>query len=332
MTREILGQSPAVKALLKLIKQVCGAKTNILVIGESGTGKELVARLIHDSGPLKDKPFVAVNCGAIPENLIESEMFGHKRGSFTGAVSDKDGLFQVAHGGTLFLDEVGELPLGMQVKLLRAIQERTIRKVGGNENQKIDVRIIAATNRDLEAAVGKGTFREDLYYRLNVIQITTPPLRDRKGDVRILAEKFLDRYAQRSGKKVKVFNPEVMNILEGHSWPGNVRELENLVERAVTLTNGESISAEALPPIFRDQIIGSVEAQKNAASEIQVPYPDFSEGNIDFEKILSEVERVYFTEALAQAGGVKKKAALLLGMNLRGFRYRLDKLGMDEGD
>jgi two-component system, NtrC family, response regulator PilR len=186
-TVQILGQSSAVKSMISMIEKVAASKTNVLVIGESGTGKELVARMIHQSSPLRDKPFVPVNCGAIPDTLIESEMFGHKKGSFTGAVVEKAGLFEAAHGGTLFLDEVGEIPLAMQVKLLRAIQERCFRKVGGTEDVRVDVRIIAATNRDLEAGVAAGTFREDLYYRLNVILIKTPPLRERRGDVRVLA-------------------------------------------------------------------------------------------------------------------------------------------------
>jgi two-component system response regulator PilR (NtrC family) len=196
-SRPILGESASIKALINLILKVGPTKANLLVIGESGTGKELVARMIHECGPLRDKPFIPVNCGAIPETLIESEMFGHKKGSFTGAVADKMGLFEAANGGTLFLDEVGELPLSMQVKLLRSIQERVIRRVGGNDDIRIDVRIIAATNRDLEAAVKKGTFREDLYYRLNVILIKTPPLRDRAGDVRLLASAFLEKFSKK---------------------------------------------------------------------------------------------------------------------------------------
>src|SRR5271156_5979971 len=208
--KKIIGEAPVVKELLDMIRRVAPSRTNVLVIGESGTGKELVARMIHDSSLLKDKPFVPVNCGAIPENLIESELFGHKRGSFTGAVQDKVGLFEVAGGGTLFLDEVGELPLGMQVKLLRAIQERVIRRVGGNDDIKVDVRVIAATNRDLEAAVAQGTFREDLYYRLNVILIKTPPLRDRKSDIPMLAEHFLKKVSTKYKKTFEGFEPEVM--------------------------------------------------------------------------------------------------------------------------
>src|SRR6185437_5810967 len=209
----ILGDAPPVKALLNLIHKVASTKTNILIIGESGTGKELVARMIHEQGPLKERPFIPVNCGAIPETLIESEMFDHKRGSFTGAVQDKMGLFEAAHTGTLFLDEVGELPLSMQVKLLRALQERIIRKVGGTDDVKVDVRVIAATNRDLESAVAAGTFREDLYYRLNVILIRTPPLRERKTDISALATHFLSKIATKYKKSLDGFEPEVLRAL-----------------------------------------------------------------------------------------------------------------------
>jgi transcriptional regulator with PAS, ATPase and Fis domain len=230
-----------------MIEKVAPVKTSVLIIGESGTGKELIARMIHERSAVRGKPFVPVNCGAIPETLIESEMFGHKRGSFTGAVSEKQGLFEVAHTGTLFLDEVGELPLSMQVKLLRAIQERSFRKVGGTEDIKVDVRIIAATNRDLEIAVNKGTFREDLYYRLNVIQLKSPALRDRPGDVKVLAHAFLKKFSDRAAKEIESLSPDCMLALENWTWPGNVRELENVLERAVTLENDNQLSLHSLP-------------------------------------------------------------------------------------
>ncbi len=339
-TRVILGQSPAVKELLGLIAKVAPNKTNVLVIGESGTGKELVARMIHETGPIKDRPFVAVNCGAIPENLIESELFGHKRGSFTGAVSDKPGLFEVANGGTLFLDEVGELPLGLQVKLLRAIQDRTIRRVGGTQDQKIDVRIIAATNRDLEAAVAKGTFREDLYYRLNVILIKTPALRDRKGDVKILADAFLKRFAAKGGRALNGFAPETMAALERFTWPGNIRELENVLERAVTLEPGDHISLLSLPEEMQrvaPPAVGALAPStgKNAPSATQsfvyLPAPDFTKGAINLDEILSQVEQAYLNKALEASGDVRKKAAELLGITLRSLRYRLQKAGVEAG-
>jgi len=345
VSRTILGESPAVKDLLKLIGRVAGSKTNLLVIGESGTGKELVARMIHESGPLKDKPFIPVNCGAIPENLIESEMFGHRRGSFTGAVSEKMGLFEAANGGTLFLDEVGELPLNMQVKLLRAIQERVFRKVGGNDDIKVDLRIIAATNRDLEAAVAKGTFREDLYYRLNVILIKTPPLRERTGDVELLAKSFLHRISTRSKRSFEGFTPEALAALIAHSWPGNIRELENVIERAVTLEAGNLIMKESLPLTVFSSPTVPVSSRKNEISsisltgtaggsngdsaEIRLPAPDFSKGVLNLDAILNEIEKLYLTKALAHSGGVKRKAADLLGITFRSIRYRLTKLGID---
>jgi two-component system response regulator PilR (NtrC family) len=335
--KKILGDSPPVRALLALIERVAGSKTNVLIIGESGTGKELVARMIHDRGPLRGKPFIPVNCGAIPETLIESEMFGHKKGSFTGAVGDKLGLFEAASGGTLFLDEVGELPLSMQVKLLRAIQERVIRKVGGTDDIHIDVRIIAATNRDLEAGVAKGTFREDLYYRLNVLLIKTPPLRERRGDVRLLAQVFLRRFADKQGKALTGFAPDAMAALEAFNWPGNIRELENIVERAVTLENGTEISLSSLPA----NVIGAkaplaggapVSGLPAATTELRLPAPNFASGPLNLDAILADVERAYLVAALEHAGGVKKRAAELLGITFRSMRYRLKKIGLDAGD
>lgn len=330
MSSEILGRSSVVLEMLEMIKRVAPAKSNVLICGESGTGKELIARMIHQIGPLKDMPFIPVNCGAIPENLIESEMFGHQKGSFTGAVNDKTGLFEAAHKGTLFLDEVGELPLSLQVKLLRAIQDKSFRKVGGVENIRVDVRIIAATNRDLEAAVKKGTFREDLYYRLNVILISAPPLRERKGDISILAKEFLKRFAEKAKKDINKFEPEVLESLEKYSWPGNIRELENLVERAVTLETQDSISFHALPRDFQN-LAHSVPFQEEV-KEIRLPAPDFGSGKIDLDSVLGEVEKIYLLAALNHCGGAKKKAASLLGVTFRSLRYRLKKLGIEEDD
>jgi two-component system response regulator PilR (NtrC family) len=332
---------------LNLIHRVAATKTSVLVIGESGTGKELVARMIHEQGPLKDKPFIPVNCGAIPETLIESEMFGHKRGSFTGAVSDKLGLFEAAHGGTLFLDEVGELPLAMQVKLLRALQERVIRKVGSNEDVKVDVRVIAATNRDLEAAVAQGTFREDLYYRLNVILIKTPPLRDRKSDVPMLAEHFLKKICAKYKKSLEGFEPDVLQALQNYAWPGNVRELENTIERTVTLESGKLVSKASLPATIQASMKsvsfhasnnsspgsgGFVVSEHSGNKELTLPAPDFTKGVINLDEILGEVEKTYLLAALEHTGGVKKRAADLLGITFRSIRYRLKKLGVDHKD
>lgn len=350
--RKILGDSLAVKNLLSMIGKVSGNKTNVLVIGESGTGKELVARMIHESGPLKAKPFIPVNCGAIPETLIESEMFGHKRGSFTGAVADKPGLFEAANGGTLFLDEVGELPLPMQVKMLRALQEKVIRRVGANEDLKVDCRIIAATNRDLEAAVKAGTFREDLYYRLNVILIKTPPLRERPGDTELLADVFLKKFAERQGKTLAGFTPEALEAFRLHGWPGNVRELENTIERAVTLETSDRITLGVLPATaiaeYEKGSRRSLESSTiragmpapvpgaapstSTAREIRLVLPDFRHGPMNLDETLAEVERIYLKHALEHAGGVKKRAAELLGMTFRSIRYRLVKIGLESGE
>jgi len=299
-----------------------------LITGESGTGKEVVAKAIHYNGPLKDKPFVTVNCGAIPENLMESEMFGHKKGSFTGAVADKTGLFEVADNGTLFLDEVGELPLTIQVKLLRAIQERVIRRVGATDDMKIEVRIIAATNRNLEEMVQKGTFRQDLYYRLNVINIKTPSLRERRDDIPLLANHFLKKYNERLNKNIGGISQEAMDILCKYEYPGNVRELENMIERTVALEGGATILPESLPPL-----VNTNSGRKMASSnEIEIG----AEG-VDLDKVMGQIEKELLIKAIHSAGGVKKKAAKLLHISFRSMRYRVEKynlgvMGDDEED
>lgn len=310
--KPILGKSKAIKELLKLIERVAPTDTSILVTGESGTGKELVARQIHDLSERKNEAFVAVNCGAIPENLIESELFGHKRGSFTGAVSEKVGLFEAADGGTLFLDEIGELPLSMQVKLLRSLQEKKVRKVGGTEDQKIDVRVIAATNRDLEAAIAKNEFREDLYYRLNVIQLKTPPLRIRKEDLIELCEHFLLKYAKQGNKEIEGFSDEAMDALKNYNWPGNVRELENSIQRCVALTSGKEVSIEVLPA----SIVGMSEEDHEKRDRLRGrPFlPSLKDGPVNLPEILVKVERFYIDGALHACKGDKKKAAERLGM------------------
>lgn len=336
MSQKILGESPSIRQLLSLIEKVAATKTNVLVVGESGTGKELIARMLHESGILKGKPFVAVNCGAIPETLIESELFGHKKGSFTGAVVEKVGLFEVANTGTIFLDEVGELPLSMQVKLLRVIQDRAFRRVGGVEDIRVDIRIIAATNRDLEAAILQGVFREDLYYRLNVIQIKSPPLRHRKEDIKLLADHFLEKLNERFGQRISGFQPQVITALEAYHWPGNIRELENVIERAFTLENGKKISLSALPPTVIAEFDPAKKQGLSAApefiplpQEIRVPAPDFTKGPVELDKILGQIERAYLSAAIQSAGGVKKKAGNLVGITFRSLRYRLKKLGID---
>jgi two-component system response regulator PilR (NtrC family) len=299
-----------------LIAQVADTKANVMLSGESGTGKELVARAIHSSGDRRDLPFVAVNCAAIPENLLESELFGHVKGAFTGAVQSKAGLFETADGGTLFLDEVGELSLQLQVKLLRVIQDKSIRRVGGTSDQRVDVRIVAATNRRLEDEVAAGRFREDLYYRLNVIEISLPPLRERVDDIPLLAAHFAEKYAHELGKPVADLSEEALARLMDYRFPGNVRELENVIERAVALSRGEAIELESLPPTLLDP------AEPAATSRIPP-------GGVDLETQMNDYERELLLDALEAAGGVKKRAAKLLGISFRSYRYRLEKLGLD---
>ncbi|MEC9282078.1 MAG: sigma-54 dependent transcriptional regulator [Bdellovibrionota bacterium] len=325
--QNIIGNSDAMHQIFHLIERVSQSPTNVLVTGESGTGKEVVAKAIHYNGPIKEKPFVTVNCGAIPENLMESEMFGHKKGSFTGAVADKVGLFEAADEGTLFLDEVGELPLNIQVKLLRAIQERIIRKVGATEDQKVNVRIIAATNRDLQTMVNEGSFREDLFYRLNVINIKTPALRERTDDIPLLAKHFLKKYSERMGKGIGAISDEAMEILKGYNYPGNVRELENIIERTVALEAGGSILPESLPPLVSVNRAGTAERRLASAHEIEI-----TDDGVDLDKILGQIEKELIVKAIHHTDGVKKKAAKLLGITFRSRRYRVDKYGLGSSD
>lgn len=317
--QNMIGNSAPMHAVFDLVKRVSQAPTNILVTGESGTGKEVVAKAIHYNGPLKDKPFVTINCGAIPENLMESEMFGHKKGSFTGAISDKMGLFEFADGGTLFLDEVGELPLSIQVKLLRAIQERIIRRVGATDDLKIEVRIIAATNRNLEDMVSKGTFRQDLFYRLNVIGIRMPALRERAEDIPLLAEHFLKKYNEKLNKSIAGISTEAMDILKSYNYPGNVRELENMIERTVALEAGSTILPESLPPL-----VHTSSGRKMASSnEIEM-----GESGLELDKVIGQIEKELLIKAIHAAGGVKKKAAKLLQISFRSMRYRIEKYNL----
>jgi two-component system response regulator PilR (NtrC family) len=326
--QNLVGNSEAMHKIYSLVKRVSDSPTNVLITGESGTGKEMVAKAIHYNGPLKDKAFVTINCGAIPENLMESEMFGHKKGSFTGAIADKPGLFEVADGGSLFLDEVGELPLSIQVKLLRAIQERVIRRVGATEDSHVDVRIIAATNRNLEDMVSTGAFRQDLFYRLNVINIRTPSLRERREDITLLANHFLAKYNSRLVKTISAISREAMDLLKKYDYPGNVRELENIIERTVALEAGATILPESLPPF-----VNTPSGRKMASSEgIEISADD----GIDLQKVLDQIEKELLIKAIHAAGGTKKRAAKLLGITFRSMRYRVEKfsLGMpdDEGD
>ncbi|MGH0037794.1 MAG: sigma-54-dependent transcriptional regulator [Myxococcota bacterium] len=316
--RAIIGNGPSMQRVFDLVAQVADTKTNVLVSGESGTGKELVARAIHDQSDRSARPFVAVNCGAIPENLLESELFGHVKGAFTGAVQTKEGLFETADGGTLFLDEVGELTVPLQVKLLRAIQEKTIRRVGGTTDSRIDVRIISASNRDLQVEVEEGRFREDLYYRLNVIQVELPSLRERTEDIPLLVHHFIEKYADELGKPIEGISDEALERLCSHAFPGNVRELENLIERAVALARGPEIGAENLPTNLSGRVDQTVPTR--------IP-----EEGVDLDQLMNAYESALLCEALSATGGVKKRAAQLLGISFRSFRYRLEKLGLDDG-
>ncbi len=318
--QNLVGNSPAMHQVYDLVKRVSDSPTNVLITGESGTGKEMVAKAIHYNGILKEKPFISVNCGAIPESLMESEMFGHKKGSFTGAIADKPGLFEAADGGTLFLDEVGELPLTIQVKMLRSIQERVIRRVGSNDDTHVTVRLIAATNRDLEEMVKAGTFRQDLYYRLNVIQIRTPSLRERKDDVAILAKHFLKKYNERLSKTISGISQEALAVLKGYDYPGNVRELENIIERTVALEAGASILPESLPP-FVKTTSGRREMVSSEGIEI-------TEEGVDLDKIIGQIEKELIVKAIHAANGVKKRAAKLLGITFRSMRYRVEKYNL----
>ncbi|MBM4348920.1 MAG: sigma-54-dependent Fis family transcriptional regulator [Deltaproteobacteria bacterium] len=318
----IIGQSSRMLDLYDLLEKVAPTKTNILISGESGTGKELAAKAIHYNSPRKDKPFVTLNCGAIPESLIETELFGHMKGAFTDAISTKKGLFEVADEGTLFLDEISELPLMMQVKLLRVLQDREFKRVGGTEDIRVDVRIISATNKDLEEAVREKQFREDLFYRLNVIQIKIPSLREHKEDIPLLTSHFLKKYSEELGKQISQISPEALRILVQYDYPGNVRELQNIIERAVALETSQELTAQNLNSYIEEQL-----PLKRKPLDLEIP----SEG-VDLEKIVEDVEKTLLLKALDRTKGIKKKAAELLHINFRSMRYRLEKYGLNNGE
>jgi len=314
----LIGKSKQMREVYDLIGKVADSMANVLILGESGTGKELAAKAIHYNSPRRNSCFVAVNCGAIPETLIESELFGHAKGSFTGAFSDRPGLFEQAEGGTLFLDEIGEVPLQLQAKLLRVLQEREFRRVGGSAPLKADVRIVAASNRNLEEQVLEGSFREDLFYRLNVVQVRMPALRERGEDILPLVEHFYKKYALWSGSG-EIVTQDAAIALYNYPFPGNVRELENLVERCVVL-GSRVITADCLPPKVRNFV------PVTAPLDLVTIPPD----GMDLQAYLDTLESRLLVQALEKSGGVKKKAAALLGMTFRSFRYRLAKFGMDE--
>ncbi|MBI3637290.1 MAG: sigma-54-dependent Fis family transcriptional regulator [Candidatus Rokubacteria bacterium] len=308
-----VGRSRRMLELFDIIRKTADSTSNVLITGESGTGKELVARAIHEESERRAGPFVSVNSGAIPEGLLESELFGHVKGSFTGAVANTEGLFAAADGGTLFLDEVTEIPVSVQVKLLRAIQEREIRRVGGTEDVPVDVRLIAASNRNVEKAVDDGTLRGDLFYRLNVIPIQVPPLRERREDIPLLVAHFIQKVARETGKAVRGVTPEALAVLEQYRWPGNIRELENVVERAIVLGGGDTIGLDALPPGLMS---------KTPASLLGVEIPH---DGLDMEAMIEDLERRYIQLALERTGGNQTRAADILGLTFRQFRYKLQK-------
>ena len=308
-----VGRSRKMLEVFETIRKTADGTSTVMITGESGTGKELVALAIHRESPRRAGPFVSVNCGAIPEGLMESELFGHLKGAFTGAVTSTLGLFSAAEGGTLFLDEITEIPASVQVKLLRAIQEREIRRVGDTRDVKVNVRLIAASNRDLAKAVAEGLLREDLFYRLNVIPVHLPPLRDRREDIPLLVTHFIQKLSRDLDKKVGGLSPDAMTLLESYHWPGNIRELENVVERAMVLGSGEILGADALPPA----LLAGPDTQ-----DIRVELPS---SGLDLDDTLDRIERRYIQLALERTGGVQTRAAELLGLSFRQFRYKLQK-------
>jgi two-component system response regulator PilR (NtrC family) len=316
----LVGDSPRMREVHDLVARIAPTHSTVLIAGESGTGKELVARAIHAQSPRADRPFVSINCGALPDELLESELFGHTRGSFTGAIAAKKGLFEVADGGTIFLDEIGDTTPAMQVKLLRVLQERRIRRVGGTEEAEVNVRVLAATNQDLETLVREKRFREDLYYRINVIQIRMPALREKPEDVPALAMHFLNKYARIMGKKVTRIDADALRRLQDHAWPGNVRELENVLERAVALEPGDAITLDSL----------SREVREGGRPSQELPVA-LADSGIDLERQLEGLRAHYMEEALRRARGVQTRAAELLGMSFRSFRYFAKKYNLIDG-
>ena len=315
----IIGTSSPMLAVFQLVETIAPTSSTVLISGESGTGKELVARAIHVNSPRRERPFVALNCGALSETLLDSELFGHMRGAFTGADSNKKGLIEVAEKGTIFLDEIGEMSPVVQVKVLRVLQERKYRRLGGTEEIDADIRILAATNRDLSKMVVDGTFREDLFYRINVIPLRLPPLRERTDDIPLLAEHFIARFAEQMGKPIAGISGSALARLKLYAWPGNIRELENAMERAVAL--------EQSPTILEDSLPEQLAERADAASVAALP-DAFPDAGFDLERHVQGIEREYIAEALRRAGGVKVKAAELLGMSFRSFRYYTKKYNL----
>lgn len=313
--KNMVGTSRAMMEISSLIEKISMVDSTVLITGESGTGKEVAARALHFCSPRREQPFVSINCGALPENLLESELFGHVKGSFTGAIVDKNGMFETAGKGTIFLDEIGETTPMTQVKLLRALEERTVRRVGGTVEIRLEGRIVAATNQNLEERIKEGKFREDLYYRLNVISFEMPPLRHRKEDVSLLAAFFLKKYCDKMGKKLKRFSPSVMTVLESYPWPGNVRELENVIERVVAIEDRETITKECLPDTF-------------FSTRMQSETHHLLKPGFNLTETLDEISRGFVQEALLVSGGGLKETSEYLGINYRSLRYLIEKFDL----
>ncbi len=321
--QNLIGKSPAIQIVKETIEKIAPYDINVLITGESGTGKEVVAKTIHELSKRKDKPFVAINCASLPPDLLESELFGYKKGAFTGATSDKKGLIEEAHGGTLFLDEIGEMPMSLQAKLLRFLEERKIRPLGSTKEIEVDVRVISATNRNLEEEIAKGNFRDDLYYRLSTIIIKIPPLRERKEDIPLLAEHFLKEFQKKYNKHFEKISPDFLNFLMSYEFKGNIRELRNLLEKAVILSEGN----ELISPMAQTGDINSIYID-NPDKEFQIKA--FPEVGIDMKKVLGNIEKALLDKALELSGGVKTKAAEILGLSFREFRYRYSKYNTDK--
>ena len=316
LSRPLIGEEPALKKVLKLVTKVAATDSSVLILGESGTGKELIARAVHEKSPRINKPFVPINCGAIPENLLESELFGHVKGAFTGANQNRAGRFELADGGTIFLDEIGEMPMLLQVKLLRVLQERSFEPVGGSRSVAVDVRVVAATNKDLEEEVEAGRFREDLYYRLNVVELSLPSLRRRQADIPLLCDYFNEKLETTKGRSVASFSPEAMAKLKSYAWPGNVRELENIVERLSVFCMGEIVEVDDLP----DKLLRS-------RSKVPSNY-DLPDEGVDLRQMVNDLEETMLRQALEKTGWNKNKAAVLLNMNRTTLVEKLKKRNM----
>ena len=335
----IIGDSPAMHEVFGTVGQVANSRATVLLLGETGTGKEMIAKAIHYNSPRREKPFVRVNCGAMTSTLLESELFGHVKGSFTGAIRDKEGRFEAADAGTIFLDEIGTMEPQLQVKLLRVLQEREFERVGDNATVKVDVRVIAATNVDLQEEVARGNFREDLFYRLNVVSIYLPPLRNRREDIPRLIDYFLDKYNGINERKLRRISREMLNVLLRYPWPGNVRELENAVERAVVLSNGEDFTEDLLPLSVRmfaasrrtNQASESIETLTRRLADQAISDYEMREGEI-YSLVINQIEQALIDRALAKCGGVKTKAADFLGINRNTLNKKVKELGIEAGD